>query len=383
MTLKQVRAEYENEFAMATLALAEQSYAQAVEHLTRAIDAWSAYCTLSSPETKAIRQERLITLSALVKHVKARAANHESRERLKSKANPNPAKKSCKFLLSEQEIPDISFEDVVGLEDVKRNIMLQVINPYKYPDLYRTFRKRTGGGILLYGPPGNGKTMIAKAIAHETGAQFYLVRASELLSKWVGESESNIHDMFAHARQQERAVIFLDEVEALTLNRHSSGDSACYAGIIAQLLTEIQGFEDGEGNLMLIAATNKPWAIDPAFLRPGRFDEKIYVPLPDEESRRHMFDVKMTGVPTLDLDYAELARLTPHFSGADIDHLCEKVKGIVIEALIAGEARPDRITMEDYRQALQGIQRSVTSAEEQALTQWRLDDGSSFSRRAV
>ncbi|MBO4534453.1 MAG: ATP-binding protein, partial [Clostridia bacterium] len=194
---------------------------------------------------------------------------------------------------------------------------------------------------------------------------------------------SNIHDMFAHARQQERAVIFLDEVEALTLNRHSSGDSACYAGIIAQLLTEIQGFEDGEGNLMLIAATNKPWAIDPAFLRPGRFDEKIYVPLPDEESRRHMFDVKMTGVPTLDLDYAELARLTPHFSGADIDHLCEKVKGIVIEALIAGEARPDRITMEDYRQALQGIQRSVTSAEEQALTQWRLDDGSSFSRRAV
>ena len=289
MDLKALRVEYNHAITMANLYLSVQNYGLAIQQLHLAIKRLTDLSARSSPEVKDLRINFLMTLSDFTKQIEVKAHNQPSLERIKRMASQSKGMNSedeCKFLLDDGDIPTLSFDDVVGLEDVKRNIMMQVINPRRYADLYQLFDKRTGGGILLYGPPGNGKTMIAKAIAHETCASFYLVRASELLSKWLGESERNLHDLFEHARSQDKSVIFIDEVEALTAKRSNAESNAAYSLILAQLLTEIQGFEEDNGNVMLIAATNKPWAIDSAFLRPGRFDEKIYVPLPDAVASR-------------------------------------------------------------------------------------------------
>ena len=385
MDLKALRVEYNHAITMANLYLSVQNYGLAIQQLHLAIKRLTDLSARSSPEVKDLRISFLMTLSDFTKQIEVKAHNQPSLARIKRMASQSKGMNSedeCKFLLDDGDIPTLSFDDVVGLEDVKHNILMQVIYPQQYADLYKRFRKRTGGGVLLYGPPGNGKTMIAKAIAHETGAKFYLVRASELLSKWVGESERNLHDLFEHARQQSKAVIFIDEVEAL-VQRRSGESNAAYSILLSQLLTELQGFEEDKGNLTLIAATNKPWAIDPAFLRPGRFDEKIYVPLPDEIAREHLFRVKLADVPADDIDFAALAKMTPRFSGADVEYLCEKVKGLVIEALIAGKPRPERITMNDFLSTIGQMQCSVTLSEEQALEQWRMDNNVREDKRAI
>ena len=177
----------------------------------------------------------------------------------------------------DSEIPNISFSDVAGLEDVKQTIRMRMINPLKYPDKYKMYNKKTGGGVLLYGPPGTGKTMIAKAIANEVGAKFFAVKGSDIVSKWVGESEKNINTLFETARKADLAIIFIDEMDSLFAQR---GNDSHNDKRVNEFLQQIDGFIGQAQNILLLGATNRPWDIDSAAVRSGRFSEKIYVPLP-------------------------------------------------------------------------------------------------------
>jgi len=252
---------------------------------------------------------------------------------------------------------EVRFDDVAGLEDVKEEIRNKLIYPFLYPDKAALYGIRSGGGILLYGPPGTGKTYIAKAVAGEVDAVFYSIKPSEIMSKWVGESEQNVKKLFETARGNERSVIFIDEVEALIPKRRSSG-STVMVRVVPQILAELEGVETKNDNLLFIGATNEPWSIDPAALRPGRFDEKIYVPPPDLEARRKIFELNMKGKPLADIDLDSLAELTEGYSGADVRHICVKASLIPFkESIRTGEERG--ITMTDVLNVMEHIKPSI------------------------
>jgi len=188
----------------------------------------------------------------------------------------------------------IRFSDVAGLDRVKQEIRDKLINPLKYPDLYKDYGLATGGGIMLYGPPGTGKTMIAKAIAGELGMPFFSVRSSDIVSKWVGDSESNIQELFRAVRSREHAILFVDEMDSLFHIR--GGNDTHNDSRVAEFLSQLDGVDTKRGGLLILGATNVPWDVDPAATRPGRFSSKIYIPLPDEEARRYLIKYRMTKI---------------------------------------------------------------------------------------
>ena len=250
------------------------------------------------------------------------------------------------------DVPTVSFEDVVGLDSVKDKIFDMVIYPRQYRELYERFRKKAGGGILLYGPPGNGKTMIAKAIAHETGSLFFPVKFSDLGSKWFGESEGKMKALFDEARRAESAVIFFDEIDAIAAKRE--GASPCDR-LVAELLVQMDGIHKKEGNLTILAATNRLNALDEAILRPGRFDEKIFIPLPDAAARRAMFEKQLSPIPSQIRDYAELATRSEGLSGAQISLVCERAKQKVIRSIIGGAANDSTVCESDVLEAMKAV----------------------------
>ena len=232
---------------------------------------------------------------------------------------------------------NVKFDDVVGLEDVKSNVRNMIIYPIQFKEIYSTFKRSSGGGILLYGVPGTGKTMIAKAIANEINAKLYFVKCSDIASKWFGESERKVKDLFNEARKNERAVIFFDEFEALGIDRDAN-DSPCKR-IVCELLAQLNGFDKGESTLLVIAATNRPWEIDSALLRNGRISTHICVPLPDYESRMLILNKELENVP-LDNSFSfdRLTKLTEGFSGADIVEVTNKLKDLAINRSIEAKA---------------------------------------------
>jgi transitional endoplasmic reticulum ATPase len=223
--------------------------------------------------------------------------------------------------------PKERFDDIAGLDDVKEQIRIKMIYPFTHPEKAKKYGIRTGGGILLYGPPGTGKTMIAKAVAGELDATFFAIAPSEILNKWVGESEKNIRKLFDAARNCERAVIFIDEVESLTPPRREGDSGGVMQRVVPQILNELDGFDRKEGqHLLFMGATNEPWNIDSAMLRPGRLDEKIYIGLPDRAARRKILEMNLKGKPlAADVDLDALADRLDGFSGADVAYLCRKV----------------------------------------------------------
>jgi len=223
----------------------------------------------------------------------------------------------------------VSMDDVAGLKEAKQEITQKVIEPNNHPEIFQRFNKSKGGGILLYGVPGTGKTMLAQAIAHEIDAKFFTVKCSDILSKWVGDAEQNIRNLFIEARKYPTSIIFFDEFEAIAPKRDSY--STVMKRVVPELLAQIQGFEKNENNLIVIAATNRPWDIDTAFLRPGRFDRSIYVPLPDEEAREAIITNKLKSIPCDEyLDINRIVALTNGFNGADVSNFCEKLKDLAI-----------------------------------------------------
>ena len=223
------------------------------------------------------------------------------------------------------EVPTVSWDDIGGLEGVKRLLKEVVEWPLKNPESYRDIGVEAPKGVLLYGPPGTGKTLLAKAIAHESDANFITAKGSDLLSKWYGESEKRIAEVFTRARQVAPSIIFLDELDSLApIRGASTGEPQVTARILNQLLSEMDGLEELRA-VIVIGATNRPDVIDPALIRPGRFDELILVPIPDEGARREIFKVH-TGKMALaeDVDIEKLVSMTDKYTGADIAAVCKK-----------------------------------------------------------
>ena len=235
-----------------------------------------------------------------------------------------------------------------------------MINPVKYPEKYKLYNKKTGGGVLLVGPPGTGKTMIAKAIACEVGAKFYAVKGSDVVSKWVGESEKNINSLFETARADDLAIIFIDEMDSLIGRR---GVDTHNDKRVNEFLQQIDGFSGKSPNLLLLGATNRPWDIDGAALRPGRFSQKIYVPLPDAPARKFMFEKSLKGAPVSgDVNVDELVSLTDGYSGADIEEVCDRAKEDPLLKSINTDAVVP-VARADFMNALKAVPPSVSEKE--------------------
>jgi transitional endoplasmic reticulum ATPase len=250
-----------------------------------------------------------------------------------------------------REKPPIRFDDVAGLDAVKEDIRLKMLYPFEHPELAERFGIRGGGGVLLYGPPGTGKTMLARATAGEIDAAFFRVSPADVLSKWVGEAEQNVKKLFDAAAAEPRSVIFIDEIEALVPARRDEGSSVMQR-VVPQILQGMEGFDKktGTGTVFFLGATNVPWQLDPAVLRPGRFDEKIYIPLPDQAARRRMLEIYLGNRPVADeVDLDMLAARLEGFSGADIKYICDRAATIPFLQSVAtgaeGEITPDVIEM--------------------------------------
>lgn len=233
------------------------------------------------------------------------------------------------------EIPNVHWSDIGGLAEVKRDLEESVEWPLKYRDVFDYAHSRPAKGILLYGPPGTGKTLLAKAVANESEANFISVKGPELLSKWVGESEKSVREIFHKARQAAPSVIFMDELDSLVPTRGGGGgDSQVTERVISQILTELDGLEELR-DVVIIGATNRPDMIDPALLRPGRFDKLLYVPTPDLAARKEILVIQLTGRPlSNDVNVDDLAAKTEGYSGADIQAVAETASMLAIREYI-------------------------------------------------
>lgn len=258
-----------------------------------------------------------------------------------------------------RERPNIRFDDIAGLEDVKHEIRLKMIYPFAHPELAQRYGISTGGGLLLYGPPGTGKTMIAKAIATEIDATMFVISPAQILSKWVGEAEQNIRRLFAAAKEEPKATIFIDEIEALVPSRRESSSSVM-TRVVPQVLQEIEGFDRSASRpLLFVGATNEPWSLDAAVMRPGRFDSKVYVPLPDEPARFKLLEIYLGKRPLAeDVDFAELVRRLDGYSGADIKAIAERAATIPFMKAVGG-AEPGPISREDLLAVIDDVSPSV------------------------
>ncbi|HVD20751.1 MAG TPA: AAA family ATPase, partial [Nitrososphaera sp.] len=215
------------------------------------------------------------------------------------------------------ESPDIPWSAIGGLEEVKRELQEAVEWPLRYPDLYTKLGHTMPKGVLMHGPSGTGKTLLAKAVATESEANFISVRGPELLSKWVGESERGIREIFRRARQAAPCVVFFDEIDSIAPTRGMGGDSMVTERVVSQLLTELDGIQTLSG-VVVIAATNRADMIDPALLRPGRFDKIVFVPMPDKAARQRILEIHANDKPMgPDIDFAKISEMTEGFSGAD------------------------------------------------------------------
>jgi transitional endoplasmic reticulum ATPase len=215
------------------------------------------------------------------------------------------------------ERPKQKFSDVGGMDALKEQIRMKILYPMQNPDLFRAYGKTIGGGVLLYGPPGCGKTLISRATAGEIKAAFYCIGLHEILDMWIGSSEKRLHAIFESARQNAPSVLFFDEIDALAADRKDLRQSAGRT-VINQFLAEMDGGVSNNDGVLILGATNAPWHIDPAFKRPGRFDRTIFVPPPDDEARAAIIKLMAQGKPVADLDAAALAKKTRNFSGADL-----------------------------------------------------------------
>ena len=244
----------------------------------------------------------------------------------------------------------ISFEDVGGLENVKEAIRMKIIKPFTTPGLFTKFNKKIGGGILLYGPPGCGKTFIARATAGECNANFVPVHITDILDPYLGVSSRNVKDIFFQARLKKPCIMFFDEIDSIGYNRNKL-TSEHMRPIIDQMLAEIEGIDSSTDKLLLIGATNMPWDVDQAFKRPGRFDRTIFVQPPDLAARISIFKIKLKSKPIDEINYQFLAEQTELYSGADIENVIEiATENVISHILETGVER--NISMEDLLKAI-------------------------------
>ncbi len=286
------------------------------------------------------------------------------------------------------ENPDVKWEDIGGLEDVKRELQEAVEWPMKYPALYEKLGHKMPRGILLHGPSGTGKTLLAKAVATESEANFVSVRGPELLSKWVGESERGIREIFKRARQSAPCVIFFDEIDSIAPIRGAGGETQVSERVVSQLLTELDGMENMHG-VIVLAATNRADMIDPALLRPGRFDKIIQIPLPDKESRKSILKISSAEIPIIKeetdqerVNFDKLAEMTDGLSGADVAAIANTAVSLVIHEFL--DKHPDvkdvdkqsidaKVSMEHFEKSVKKVrdQKDIKLGEKLVATYYR------------
>ena len=285
------------------------------------------------------------------------------------------------------ENPDVKWDEVGGLAEVKRELMEAVEWPMKYPELYEKLGHKMPRGILLHGPSGTGKTLMAKAVATQSEANFVSVRGPELLSKWVGESERGIREIFKRARQSAPCVIFFDEIDSIAPIRGAGGETVVTERVVSQLLTELDGMENMHG-VVVLAATNRADMIDPALLRPGRFDKIIQIPLPDKESRKSILEINCEDIPIADpngpdkIDYEKLAEMTDGLSGADVAAIANTAVSLVVHEHL--DSAPDakevtekaskaKVTMKHFEESVKKVreQKDLKIGEKMVASYYR------------
>lgn len=274
-------------------------------------------------------------------------------------SDPDPVAIPALGLAQEKEQPEvvaentlrISFADIGGMDALKEKIRLTILYPLQKPEIYAAYGKKIGGGLLLYGPPGCGKTHLARATAGEIGANFYILSLNDVLNMWLGESEKALAKIFDTARKNAPSVIFIDEVDALGAKR-SDIQSASIRSIVSQFLVEMDGMVASNDKVMVLGATNMPWNVDSALRRPGRFDRVLFVPPPDGPARSQILDIHGRGGKLAPgISWTELANKTEHYSGADLAHLVNlATERALSEALRTGNMRD--VTMADFQTAL-------------------------------
>tara|TARA_R110002049_G_scaffold4601_5_gene32323 strand:+ start:454482 stop:455843 length:1362 start_codon:yes stop_codon:yes gene_type:complete len=243
-------------------------------------------------------------------------------------------------MIADFERPKTTFADVGGMKQVKEDISVKIIYPMQHAELYASYGKKVGGGILMYGPPGCGKTMLAKATAGEVESNFLSVGINDVLDMWIGNSEKNLHSLFQQARSNKPCVVFFDEVDALGASRSDMRRSGG-RHLINQFLSELDGIEEDNDGLLFLAATNAPWHLDSAFRRPGRFERVVFVPPPDLEARSDILRIALAGKPTDNIDVDKVAAKTHDYSGADLTAIVDvAVEAKLHEAMKTGLPKP-------------------------------------------
>lgn len=255
------------------------------------------------------------------------------------------------------EKPKIGFDDVGGMEGVKQQIQVKIIEPLKHPEIYKAYGKTIGGGILLYGPPGCGKTHLARATAGQVEAAFINVALHDVLSSYLGDSEKRLHELFNQARRHRPSVLFFDEVDALAASRSDLRESWSRR-IINKFLEELDGVHDSNDGVLILAATNAPWHLDSAFRRPGRFDRILFVPPPDAVARDAILRILLRGKPIEEIDFSKLAKKSDRFSGADLKAVIDVAIESKLEVAIQS-GRPSPLHTRDLLAALKQVKPST------------------------
>ncbi len=335
---------------------------------------------LQSMEEKAKKSNPMILSSETVQENKIFSpvpANREPKNQADNTNSKKPAEETDDILISNTKnstedeeflramgidninIPETSFEDVAGLDSVKDEVKVKILLPLIKKDLARMYDINAGGGILMYGPPGNGKTFIARAIAHEAHAYFININPSNLLNQWFGRFEKNIETLFKYASKHSPAVLFFDEIDAITPKRSKTNSSYMKRAVPA-LLSEMDGIVGRTNTLLIIGATNNPWDIDEAFLRPGRFGERIYISPPDAVARELLFKMYLKNALHDEINYDYFSEITENFSAADIKYICDKAKENVFKEVTKTNILRN-ITENDILEVIQASKPSVSN----------------------
>jgi len=321
--------------------------ARALRALTRLEEARRAYARAVAANPALEDRELAASLTVRVREVDPPT---EGGARLRVIANDDTADNEVDRILEPPQQP-ITFADVGGLDAIKEQIRRRIILPFQKPALFSRFKKRAGGGILLYGPPGCGKTLLARATAGECKAAFYNVLISDVLDMYIGESERKLRALFERARKSTPAVLFFDELEALAGKRQYSREGTA-AKLVSQFLSEMDGFAQDNQGVLVMGATNVPWAIDPAFRRPGRFDRMLFVAPPDHPAREAILKLLLADRPAApDIDLTALARRTSAFSGADLANVVDTAADSAIARSLE-EGRESGIAADDLKRAV-------------------------------
>jgi transitional endoplasmic reticulum ATPase len=321
---------------------------------------------LAAQSSRGVLQE---SRKALAQQLMAQAASLENLQRVNDRPSLSRANKALSAEEKEQletwliqERPTLRFEDIAGLDEVKHQIHLKLLYPFQHPDLAKSYGIKPGGGLLLYGPPGTGKTMMARAVAGEIDGAFFAIKPSEIMSQWVGVAEQNIQKLFSLAESFPISVIFIDEIEALTPKRRGSS-STVMQRVVPQILAEMDGIKTRQNTLLMIGATNEPWAIDNALLRPGRLDRMIYIAPPDQAARQRILELNLVDKPlAVDVSLQALAGRTVGFSGADIAALAQRAAERAFYQAITSEA-PREINQADFDSVLSVMRSSIDNKD--------------------